>query len=170
MNNTADDLERAVSGDSGALAQLVRAHRGPLHRYALRVCGSSADAEDATQAGLEKIVRDPSQIRDARKLRPWLFTVARNYCLRLARHAWRWAVVPQTEVPTEDTLSPEDAELVRRLLHAIAALDPTDREVLIRRDVLGERGADVAREMGVSLQSMKSRLHRARKRLARQVG
>ncbi len=153
------------------LRTVLDQHGASLHRYARRVCLSGADADDAAQATLEKLVAAPTRIRDATRTRQWLFTVVRHHCLRLIARAWRWrsfAEPTQADAfPQTHALGPDDAILVGRVLQAIAELDPSQREVLIRRDVLQESGEEVARALGLSLAATKSRLHRARKALSR---
>ncbi|MBV1857575.1 MAG: RNA polymerase sigma factor [Nannocystaceae bacterium] len=157
------------------VSTLIETHRGALQRYARRVCPSGADAEDAAQATFEKLVASPGTVRDPARTRQWLFTVARHHCLRLIRRAWRWrgtadstraGVLEPDQVAAVGAVDMEEAELVRRLLHAIAELEPSQREVLIRRDILGESGDSVAAALELSIPAMKSRLHRARRALA----
>ncbi|MBL4687981.1 MAG: sigma-70 family RNA polymerase sigma factor [Nannocystaceae bacterium] len=150
-----------------ALSELIAKHQGPLRRYAQSVCPNDADADDAAQSTFEKLVAAPDQVRNPERTRQWLFTVVRHYCLRLLKRAWRWrAAVQPDELAATSALQLDDAELVRRMLHAIGELEPGQRDVLIRRDILGESGEVVAQALGLSLAATKSRLHRARKAVA----
>lgn len=143
---------------------LARAHADDLLRYARRVCPSAADAEDAAQSTLLKLLQRTEPLTRTDTPRPWLFTVVRNHCLRLVKVAARFAAMPDDHIdPAPARL--EDGALVSRLLQAISELDEEQRDVLIRRDVLGESGKHVATALGLSLPAVKSRLHRARRAL-----
>ena len=106
-------------------------------------------------------------LREVAALSRWLFLAVRTHCMRLARRSLRYAL----DLDGEATLSLEgptteeqlvDRQLRHRLSGIIAELDPSLREVLLRRDVLGEPAAEAARALGLSLEALKSRLHRAR--------
>lgn len=66
------------------LVQLVTDHHGALYRYAFRLTGLAADAEDLTQETFLIAQQKIGQIRDAASARSWLFTVLRNCYLRSA--------------------------------------------------------------------------------------
>ena len=71
------------------LSSLLRAHRTPVVRYAMRVIISPQDAEDATQETLLALSRHVGGLRDVAALTAWLFKVVRRHCLRLARRSAR---------------------------------------------------------------------------------
>lgn len=167
VDDVSTQSDTAVQPDlAQALSELIAKHQGPLRRYAQRVCPNDADADDAAQSTFEKLVAAPDQVRSPERTRQWLFTVVRHYCLRLIKRAWRWRAVQPDELAEAHALQLDDAELVRRMLHAIGELEPGQRDVLIRRDILGESGEVVAQALGLSLAATKSRLHRARKAVA----
>jgi len=146
---------------------LIREHRAPLARYARTVCPTTADAEDATQATMLSLFEQLRRAEPPRAVRAWLFTVVRNYCLRVLRTLRRWlpggSAVDDPNLPAPHAPpDPEVAAIANRALDAIHGLDQESREVLVRRDVLGESGPDAARALGLSLAATKSRLHRAR--------
>lgn len=143
---------------------LARAHADELLRYARRLCPTAADAEDAAQSTLLKLLLRSEPLTRTDTPRPWLFTVVRNHCLRLVKVAARFASMPDERVDPA-ALRLDDGALVSKLLHAISQLDEEQRDVLIRRDVLGESGKGVATALGLSLPAVKSRLHRARRTL-----
>jgi len=161
------DIDRARGGDPRALERLMRRHRTRVVRYAMRVCISSEDAEDAAQETLLALARYVGAVRSAAALSTWLFTVARNHCVRLARRSVRESLglsaVAEPVDPgalAEDALADEHLRLL--LAEVIGGLDPPKREVLLRRDVLGQPAAEVAEALGLSVDAVKSRLHRAR--------
>src|SRR3954452_13241691 len=65
--------------------RLVDDHYQALYRYAYRLCGSAADAEDLTQEAFCKAQTSLSQLRDAERAKPWLFSILRNAYLHRAR-------------------------------------------------------------------------------------
>ena len=162
------DVEAARAGDPAALEQLLRERRTEVIRYAMRLCVSPADAQDATQEALLALSRYIHTLREVAALSRWLFVAVRTHCTRLARRSLRHVLtngsLPSSlaiEGPTaEEQLV--DRQLRHRLSLIVSALDPELREVLIRRDVLEESGAEVAAALGISLAAQKSRLHRAR--------
>lgn len=163
----ADATPRSPADDAAALERLMRDHRTPVVRYAMRVCLSPQDAEDATQETLLALARHIGALREVAALTSWLFTVVRRHCLRLGRRSVR-RMLNLDDVPEPAALSPsaEDAfvddQLREHLAAVVATLEPGQREVLLRRDVRGQSAAEVAAALGLSVQAVKSRLHRAR--------
>jgi RNA polymerase sigma-70 factor (ECF subfamily) len=165
----------AAGGDDVALAQLVQAYHERVYRFGLRVCESSADAEDAVQEAFLKLARRPDVMASSGALY-WLFRVVRTLCLLPFRpfvRLWKQRKVSidaaaQAELRSA-TLDPEEAlarwELVQAVHAAIAQLERPYREVLVMRDIEGLSGEDTARALGLELTAMKTRLHRARTQL-----
>jgi RNA polymerase sigma-70 factor (ECF subfamily) len=169
-----DLLERARAGDREALERLVARHQAQVYRFGLRLCRDPEDAKDLAQETLLALARGIGEFRGASSLSTWLYAVARSHCIKKRRRG-KHAPVPTTpldgaEVP-DDALAdgaalPDDALAARRveraLDEAIAGLDPAYRDVLVLRDVEGLTAPEVAEVMGLSVQAVKSRLHRAR--------
>lgn len=161
------DLEAARAGDPIAIEALLRARRTEVVRYAMRLCISPADAEDATQEALLALTRHVASLREVAALSRWLFLAVRTHCLRLARRSLRHMASLDDGAPIElEGPSPEEQLVDRQLRHHLARvmseLAPELREVLVRRDVEGEPTADTAAALGLTVPAMKSRLHRAR--------
>lgn len=72
-------------GNRRRVQQLVDAHYEPLFRYAFRLAGSSADAEDLTQEVFCKAQLQLHQLRDPSRAKPWLFSILRNAYLHRIR-------------------------------------------------------------------------------------
>src|ERR1700757_5239007 len=81
-------------GSEGNVASLVEAHYAALYRYAYRLSGSSADAEDLTQETFCKAQLNFAQLRDPGRARPWLFSILRNAYLHRVRADRQQACVP----------------------------------------------------------------------------
>jgi RNA polymerase sigma-70 factor, ECF subfamily len=163
---TTELVDAARAGDRAALERLLREQRTTVVRYAVRLCVSPQDAEDATQEALLALSRYVGALREAAALSRWLFTAVRTHCVRLARRSLRLRLAGD-DVDLED-LAPSaedvlvDEQLRRRLARVIGELDPAQREVLVERDILGTSAAETAAKLGTSVDAVKSRLHRAR--------
>jgi len=170
-------IDRARAGDEAALTRLVESYAPRILRFGQKLCGTSADAEDVMQQSLLTVMSHIGDFRGDSHFTTWLFSIARNHCLKLhtrgdAAHA-REPLETAERVTTPSRLAPDEAvsqeQLESALDGAIAALEPSQREVLVLRDVEGLSAAEVAEALGVSVDAVKSRLHRARKALREQL-
>jgi RNA polymerase sigma-70 factor (ECF subfamily) len=181
IEHMADPLPDAVllaaqSGDVSALNRLVAAHRQGVYRYGLHVCRTTEDAEDAVQEALWAATRAIRAFRGtASSVASWLFTIVRRECLRLLERHQR---APATLDGREDEMlaevvDPADAVAVRErvdlLAAALADLDPAHREVILLRDIRELSAPEAATQLGISVDALKSRLHRARVSLREHV-
>jgi RNA polymerase sigma-70 factor, ECF subfamily len=163
----------AQSGNRAALEALL-AHSAPqLLRYAQRMCRDRADAEDVLQDALLSATREIGAFRGESSFSSWLYALARSACSRRRR---RMLDRPGMAVPLEEGSEsrvfashdpgPEtlvtQRETARLLDEALATLDEAAREVLVLRDVEGLTAPEVAHVLGISVEAVKSRLHRAR--------
>ena len=170
-------LAAARGGERGALDRLLRMLSGPVYRFGRGFCGDPHDAEDVAQVTLAALARSLHDFRGESSLTTWAYTVARNACTRYRR---RGAHVParlesldagthtrpgalQIADPREDPhRALERAELRDALQRAIAALPPSQREVLVLRDIEGLPAKQVGKALRLTERAVKSRLHRAR--------
>jgi RNA polymerase sigma factor (sigma-70 family) len=166
-----DETDLAVAaraGDPAALEELLRRRRTQVVRYAMRLCISPADAEDATQEVLLSLARYVGALREVAALSSWLFAAVRTHCTRLARRSLRHALALDGGEPLSlEGPTPEeqfvDRQLRRCLADVLGELDPPLREVLVRRDILGESAQETAEALRITVAAVKSRLHRARR-------
>ncbi|RJL33376.1 sigma-70 family RNA polymerase sigma factor [Bailinhaonella thermotolerans] len=184
-------------GQGNGLGEVVgsraEAHRAALTGYCYRMLGSPGEAEDAVQETFERAFRHRERFDEARgTLRAWLFRIATNICLDMLRGARRRAIAidmgpaasgppsapPLGEehwvrpAPDARVLDPADVAVRRESVRlafvaALQWLPPRQRAVLILRDVLCWRAAEVADLLGVSAAAVNSALQRARATLAR---
>jgi RNA polymerase sigma-70 factor, ECF subfamily len=169
-------LESAQAGDRAALNELLRTHRNGVYRYGLQVCRSTEDAEDAVQETLWAATRAIRTFRGtATSIASWLFTIVRNECYRLIDRRKR---SPVTLGGGEDDLAADAPALddmlgaarrTRILADALAELDAAHREVILLRDVQELSAPEAADQLGISIDALKSRLHRARVNLRDRV-
>ncbi|HEX7663582.1 MAG TPA: sigma-70 family RNA polymerase sigma factor [Polyangiaceae bacterium] len=164
---TAELVTKARAGDADALETLMKERRSEVVRYAMRLCVSPEDAEDATQEALLALSKSIGALREVAALSGWLFKAVRTHCLRLARRSLRYALAHEPgETIALEGPSPEDQlvdhRLRQELARVLAALGEDAREVIVRRDILGESTAEAADGLGISEKALKSRLFRAR--------
>jgi RNA polymerase sigma-70 factor (ECF subfamily) len=167
-------VDAARAGDRRALESLLERHQAAVYRFGMKMCGESEDAKDVLQETLFAAARTLPEFRGASSLSTWLYTIARSFCLKKRRTS---KFAPQRiesleaqaeaakEIPDARRGPEEDAagrQLKTVLDAAIAELEPMYREVLVLRDVEGLSAQEVAEVMGLSVEAVKSRLHRAR--------
>ncbi|ORB28733.1 sigma-70 family RNA polymerase sigma factor [Mycolicibacterium parafortuitum] len=155
-----DDPEAAM------MRVLYDEHATALWRYALRLTGDRARAEDVVQETLLRAWRHPSVIADVeRPARAWLFTVARNMIIDERRSA---RFRHETDVPdpgsVADSASPDevDTALDRILLSAaLRQLSEEHRAVVRRAYYQGWTTGQIAADLQIPEGTVKSRLHYA---------
>jgi RNA polymerase sigma factor (sigma-70 family) len=157
----------ARAGDEQAFAAIVERYRAPLLRYCRGFLPPSA-AEDAVQQTFINAYRALSREGAANVpmvLRPWLYRVAHNAALNVARD-------PQSGFePLPEGLDgvrrPDEVvqqrERFRRVLGAVSALPPRQRQVIVRSAIGGESHERIASDLGVSAGSIRQLAHRARR-------
>jgi RNA polymerase sigma factor (sigma-70 family) len=169
---------RARRGDADAYAVLVAAHQEMTFRTAYLVLGDAAEAEDAAQEAFVKAYRALDRFRDAEPFRPWLLRIAVNAARNRRRAAGRRAGLRlriEAGMPRDAVAPSPEAEAVaaeerRRLLDAVNALGADDRLVIGARYFLDLSIDEIATLAGVRPGTVKSRLFRARARLAQALG
>lgn len=137
---------------------------GRLRRYVRARAPQGHDAEDVVQEALLKLLQRPALPRDA--ARAWLFTTAQ----RAAADRWRRRsnaapLDADVTAPPDPDANGTEAYLAGCLAPMLRGLSEADREVLRRIDVEGAAQADVARDLGLSGSTLRSRVQRARARL-----
>ncbi|MEU9144973.1 RNA polymerase sigma factor [Streptomyces sp. NPDC048349] len=160
-------IKAAQDGDVTSLTTVVVTSQPHVRKFALSLCASPQDAEDAAQEALIILYRKIGTLRATGALASWMFRIVRNECLRQVRllvSRSDGAEPAEPEAGAEP--SAEDAVLrrleVERIAAAVSALPREQRQILIMRDVQGLPGKTVAHALGLSNAAMKSRLHRAR--------
>jgi len=173
-------IARMAAGDEAAFAAIYRRHRDGVHRFALLYCGSAATAADITQDTFVHLITQPRQYDSARgSVGAWLCGVARNLARRhaglredptdpaeLAGDLDPPEAHVDRDTPLERVLRDESAEEVRR---AVAALAPHYRDVLILCELSELSYAETAQVCGIDIGTVRSRLSRARSRLAQSL-
>jgi RNA polymerase sigma-70 factor (ECF subfamily) len=161
------EIAAAKAGDLAAFEQLMRRHERLVLVTALRLLGSLADAQDASQEVFLKLYRNLAKVESAGNISGWLYRVTVNACHDLRR---KW---PGTSVPMEDAgelasgeADPQQqtAELERRrvLQMSLRMLSEKERAALVLRDLEGLTTEEVARVLGSSEATVRSQISKAR--------
>lgn len=151
-------------GSAVGLHQLIDEYYQGLYRYAYRLSGSSADAEDLTQEAFRKAIDRLPQLRDPERAKAWLFRILRNAYLHRVRDARRHRSVPLDAVgdlPERPPEEPPDIEPAR-LQEALDDLDEAFRTPLILFHFEDFSYADIAEQMGIPIGTVMSRIARGR--------
>jgi RNA polymerase sigma-70 factor (ECF subfamily) len=178
------------------LERTLEQHRVELTGYCYRMLGSSFEAEDAVQETLVRAWRSYDSFEGRSALRSWLYRIATNVCLDMVKSRQRRALpmdmvsassgdaeagprLPESKwiqpIPDGRALPPiddpgevaESRETIRvAFIAALQHLPPRQRAVLILREVLRWKAAEVAELLDTSVPSVNSALQRARSTLA----
>jgi RNA polymerase sigma-70 factor, ECF subfamily len=149
-------------------------HVDRLYRAAWGLCGSREDAEDLVQETFARVLSRPRVLRGDDELY-YLMRVLRNTFLTSRRTATRRPVTVATleDVVTEDPRPmgrPEQALEIQEVYSTIAGLPEDFRMALVAVDVLGLSYREAARALNIREATVTTRLFRARKRVAQQLG
>jgi RNA polymerase sigma-70 factor (ECF subfamily) len=164
--------------DRAAFEQVVAEYAERLYNIALRITGSSPDAEDAVQEAFVNAYRHLNQFRGDASPRTWLYRITVNAALhRVRERAPReYAEEPgeALEEAADWSAASEDpavaAELRERLEAALDHLAPDFRAAVVLRDVEGLSAREAAAVLNISEAALKSRLHRGRVLLREMLG
>ncbi|MCC6538548.1 MAG: sigma-70 family RNA polymerase sigma factor [Bryobacterales bacterium] len=181
--------ERLIHGDRTAFDEFVDVFRAKLFQYSYLNCGQREDAEEVAQETLMKAFQSFGQLQDPTHVKAWIFRIARNFCYMKRRKS---VFAPAQEISL-DELKPAmkaDGETrrldiadwrvlpdaaaqsseMRALLHrAVAALPDLYRNVLLLRDIEELSVKETADVLDVSEDVVKTRLHRARLAVRKQI-
>ena len=170
-------LIRAVrEGETDRFEPLVRANQKGVYNLCLRMLGNEQDALDASQEAFLKAWRGLSSFRGDSRFSVWLYRLTNNVCIDCLR---KRPAAPDLSLTGEDDetlpipdgrFSPE-TELEKKELRAAVArcldrLPPEFRQAVVLREVNGLSYDEIARVTGLEPGTVKSRIFRARKKLA----
>jgi RNA polymerase sigma-70 factor (ECF subfamily) len=166
----------AARGDRRCFEQLVQFHVPKVHRIVHRMLGNESDVEDVMQEALLKAFTHLRHFRGEARFGTWLYSIAANQAMQLhrERRTRRFVASDDIERPVRDPLASaeermEKVELCRRVNERIAHLSAEFRAVvhLFYFEDLSVR--ETAQRLGLSEAGTKTRLFRARARLARML-
>jgi RNA polymerase sigma-70 factor, ECF subfamily len=153
-----------LPGSQRDVQRLVDEHYAALYRYAYRLCGSVADAEDLTQEAFCKAQFNLGQLRDPERAKSWLYCILRNVYLHKLRVEKNRHCVSLTDIddlpePPSDAWLPVEPE---RLQKALNELDEGFRTPVILFYFEDFTYRDIALHMDVPIGTVMSRLARAK--------
>jgi RNA polymerase sigma-70 factor (ECF subfamily) len=167
-------LARAVlAGEPLAFERFVEHFRSKVFHYSWLMCGRPEDAEEVAQETLINAFEHFEGLREPERVRAWIFRIAKNACLMQRRKS---VFAPAHELSVEDLPpgtepagddEPPDAGYLRAELRAvldrvIVELPPIYRAVVLLRDMEELSTEETAQILDLSLDVVKTRLHRGR--------
>jgi RNA polymerase sigma-70 factor (TIGR02960 family) len=186
---TEQALEHARAGDEAAFRELTDPYRRELQLHIYRIVGSAQDAEDLLQETLLAAWRGLAGFEERASLRAWLYRIATNRSLDILRasrrrHESRMTDMPEPtrygepiwlqpypdvllegipdHAPGPEALYEAKEAVALAFIAGLQHLPPQQRAVLVLRDVLGFRAAEVAETLDTTEASVNSLLRRAR--------
>jgi RNA polymerase sigma-70 factor (ECF subfamily) len=166
-------VHRANRGDGAAQADLVNRYTRRISGFIRTIIRQPDAIEDVTQMVFIKMFRRLGRLRDPAVFESWLFTLARNTALDfIRRRSCRPATVAIDEEVyqiADPSISSATGEIMAALDRALTRLSPIDRN-LVTQFVGGESYGSIATRTGLSLATVKVRLHRVRPFLRSWVG
>ena len=170
-------IRRILSGNDEAFSVLVRKHQKSIHALAWRKVGDFHIAEEITQDTFLKVYKNLAQLKNPNQFGGWLYVIANNLCKKW--HEKNKSVMQSLEAtPIEEIerlsythhlsdqrqteITEDRHELVKKLLAQL----PESERTVVTLFYLGEMTAkEIGKFLGVSVNTVKSRLHRGRERL-----
>ncbi len=166
-------IRRAQRGDGDAIEELIREHQDALFAFMLRLCGRPDVAEDIVQEAFVRVLKNIDRFDTRFRFSTWIFTIARRlYVNHMQKH--RPASDSETvdlwegdaERPDELMVKAEKRDHLRRILDvAIGCLTPLQREIVTLFHQQHWSIEAVSSHMEMPEGTIKSHLHRARKRM-----
>ena len=173
--NERDWILHARRGDEDAFANLVEAYQVPVYNLCCRMLGDPVQAEDAAQETFLKAYRGMKRYDPKRPFATWLLSIASHHCIDRLRRRRIPAISLSEMLPSQqkpdDSPGPEAVLAISEHQQAVwgmlEQLGNRDRVVIVLRywDELSYE--EIAQTLSTSVSSVKSRLHRARRQLAR---
>jgi RNA polymerase sigma-70 factor (ECF subfamily) len=173
---------QAQQGSDQAFTELVEHYQTPVYNLCYRMLGEAEYAEDAAQESFLRAYRNLARYDRQRPFATWLLSITAHYCIDCLRR--RKFIMISMDAETEDddrpmelpdvrALNPEQ-ETVRHeeqaaLQRVLQQMDGTDRAAVILRYWYDFSEIEIAQSLTLTVSAVKSRLHRARKEIARRI-
>lgn len=174
-------IAEAKKGNKKALTEIVKKYEQTIYNFSFKICRDPEKAENIMQETFYSMVKSLNQFDGNSKLSTWLYRIVANHCLMQARKEKKRSYVSiendedlyseshiadWTSLPYKST---ENTELRQILDSAIKKLSPDYRIVFLLRDVEGLSTEETAEAANISVPAVKSRLHRARAFLRKEI-
>ena len=172
---SAHEIEQLKAGNALAFEALYNKYKSTVYGLCLRNVKDSGDAEDLTQEVFLQVYRRVCTLRDGSAFKSWLFKVATNIILmhsrrrRISTISLHYILESATSAVVDivQTLVSPAFEPIERitLARAIGGLPKCRRTVFVLYDIKGMSHREIAASLGVSINTTKSNLSRARDQL-----
>ena len=169
-------ISRCLSGDQAAFTFLVNKYKEMVHAYAYHKLGDYQEAEDIAQEVFTKAYRKLGQLKSPHRFQSWLYTIVSNECkMWLRKHSKE----REKNTHLEDVSADEFTELAMRthsdeetkftVQNAMKTL-PADNQLVLSLYYMSDLSVkEIAHFMGISSNTVKGKLHRARKQLGERL-
>jgi len=176
-----DWIERAIDGDESAFEEIYYTYKDDVYTACMRMLGIAQEAEDATQDIFIRLLRVlPRYDHTRASFRTWVLTITTNYCYdQLRKRRGSDVSMDDEEEPVANTLSSDDPtpeqatvgmEFRDRVQAMLDRLAPDDRQMIVLRYWFDQGYEEIAESMRITVSAVKSRLFRARQKLADLLG
>lgn len=168
-----DWLNLAQRGDTDAFAKLVDAYHVAVYNLCYRMLGDHYEAEDASQETFIRAYKYMKTYDNKRAFSTWILSIAAHYCIDQMRkkrlNITHFEDNPYQELPDpgpNPEVSLAESEQQKRIRTLLNALSETDRAAVIMFYWYEFSYEEIANALNLSISAVKSRLHRARTKLA----
>ncbi len=160
-------IEKAIKGEESACQKIMNLYKGRIFSYVLRLVKNYDDAEEITFEAFIRCFKSLKSFDTSKSLSSYLFTIAHNLTIDFFRkQKIEYEYLDESYSASEDFREKFEAEKrLKELEIALGQLVPIDREIVIlfHREELSYQEISYILKLPVS--TIKTRLHRARKRL-----
>jgi len=171
----AECIKLAREGDQDAFKQIVETYQNPVHNLCYRMLGTPQAAEDAAQESFWRVYKNLHRYDRKRSFATWLLSITAHYCIDQQRRK-RLPTMDLDEIiefaAKDPAPNPESTivhvEFSDKVQDQLAQLSENDRAVLILRYWHEYSENEICQALSISKSAVKSRLHRARKHMAKQ--
>lgn len=164
-------LARFAAGDPAALGEIFDTYSRPVWVVVVRIVGDGKFADDAVQETFLRAWRSADRFDPARPLGPWLFTLARRTAIDVLRkelRPTRGGHEPETDLSV-DLPGIEESWQRWEIVRALDSLPPEERIVVRLSHLDGLTHTEIAEQLSIPVGTVKSRSHRAHRRLAERL-
>jgi len=163
-------IERCRAGDEGAFGELVDAHKDLVHAMIWRLARDRTQADDLAQDVFLKVHRGLPYFRGEARLSTWIYRIVINVCAQANVRKPREVSLNEDRggrpiEPRRDDAAFGDMELRDRLGKAMAKLPDQYRVLIAAHHLQGVQYEALAEALGIPLGTVKTHLHRAKRRL-----
>ncbi len=172
-------IERCLEGDQDAWEAIVRQNWRKVFNVAYKFVGRHEEAEDLTQDIFLKIFRSLATFDRRANFQTWMISVSRNLCIDYYRSVRKERETIDRQVTAEDAgpvsldagplAALEQRDLAALLRRALNVLPDSLRVAVMMRDIQELSYQEIAERLALPEGTVKSRINRGRKELARQI-